>query len=228
MSDDADAVGLARRVAAAMWADDAASAALGMRITSVEPGRAVLEMPVRADMVNGHGIAHGGLVFALADSAFAFACNSRNRRTVAQACDIVFVAPARSGDVLVAEAVERTTFGRNGIYDVTVQAVRWDGTEDGGPRLIAEFRGRSRQIEGTIVGPEAEQTAEQAGFEEAGFEEACFEEAGFEQADLDEQGTDEQGTDEQGTDEQGSEEHGLDESGFERQGFEQQQSEERA
>ncbi len=213
MSDDADAVGLARRVAAAMWADDAASAALGMRITSVEPGRAVLEMPVRADMVNGHGIAHGGLVFALADSAFAFACNSRNRRTVAQACDIVFVAPARSGDVLVAEAVERTTFGRNGIYDVTVQAVRWDGTEDGGPRLIAEFRGRSRQIEGTIVGPEAEQTAEQAGFEEAGFEEA-----GFEQADFDEQGTDEQGT----------EEHGLDESGFERQGFEQQQSEERA
>ena len=223
MSDDADAVGLARRVAAAMWADDAASAALGMRITSVEPGRAVLEMPVRADMVNGHGIAHGGLVFALADSAFAFACNSRNRRTVAQACDIVFVAPARSGDVLVAEAVERTTFGRNGIYDVTVQAVRWDGTEDGGPRLIAEFRGRSRQIEGTIVGPEAEQTAEQAGFEEAGFEEAgfeeaCFEEAGFEQADFDEQGTDEQGT----------EEHDLDESGFERQGFEQQQSEERA
>jgi acyl-CoA thioesterase len=138
---------LARAVAAAMWADDAASAGLGMRLVSVGPGRAVLEMPVRADMVNGHGIAHGGFVFTLADSAFAFACNSRNRRTVAQACDIVFVIPARLGDVLVAEAVERTTYGRNGIYDVTVRR--------GDDELVAEFRGRSRQIDGTFIEEES-------------------------------------------------------------------------
>ena len=133
---------LAQKVVQAMWDEDAASAGLGMRLVSAAVGRAVLEMPVRADMVNGHGIAHGGFVFSLADSAFAFACNSRNQRAVAQACDIVFVAPVRLGDVLVAEAVERATFGRNGIYDVTV---RRDG------ELVAEFRGRSRQISGTIL-----------------------------------------------------------------------------
>lgn len=138
---------LAAAVAAAMWSEDAASAGLGMRLVTVSAGRAVLEMPVRADMVNGHGIAHGGFVFTLADSAFAFACNSRNRRTVAQACDIVFVAPAQLGDVLVAEAVERTSFGRNGIYDVTVSR--------GDTEVIAEFRGRSRQINGTFL-PEPE------------------------------------------------------------------------
>ena len=134
---------LARAVAAAMWADDAASSGLGMRLVSVAAGRAVLEMPVRADMVNGHGIAHGGFVFTLADSAFAFACNSRNQRTVAQACDIVFVTPARLGDILVAEAVERASYGRNGIYDVTVRR--------GDNELIAEFRGRSRQINGSFL-----------------------------------------------------------------------------
>jgi acyl-CoA thioesterase len=134
---------LARAVAAAMWADDAASSGLGMRLVSVTAGRAVLEMPVRADMVNGHGIAHGGFVFTLADSAFAFACNSRNQRTVAQACDIVFVTPARLGDILVADAVERASYGRNGIYDVTVRR--------GDNELIAEFRGRSRQINGSFL-----------------------------------------------------------------------------
>ena len=134
---------LARAVAAAMWADDAASSGLGMRLVSVAAGRAVLEMPVRADMVNGHGIAHGGFVFTLADSAFAFACNSRDQRTVAQACDIVFVTPARLGDILVAEAVERASYGRNGIYDVTVRR--------GDNELIAEFRGRSRQINGSFL-----------------------------------------------------------------------------
>jgi acyl-CoA thioesterase len=134
---------LARAVAAAMWADDAASSGLGMRLVSVAAGRAVLEMPVRADMVNGHGIAHGGFVFTLADSAFAFACNSRNQRTVAQACDIVFVTPAKLGDILVAEAVERASYGRNGIYDVTVRR--------GDNELIAEFRGRSRQINGSFL-----------------------------------------------------------------------------
>lgn len=134
---------LARAVAAAMWADDAASSGLGMRLVSVAAGRAVLEMPVRADMVNGHGIAHGGFVFTLADSAFAFACNSRNQRTVAQACDIVFVTPAKLGDILVADAVERASYGRNGIYDVTVRR--------GDNELIAEFRGRSRQINGSFL-----------------------------------------------------------------------------
>src|SRR6185436_7617070 len=133
---------LAARVAAAMWAEDTASAGLGMRLVDVGEGTARLEMPVREDMVNGHGIAHGGFVFSLADSAFAFACNSRNQVTVAQACDIVFVAPARRGDLLVAEAHERTAFGRNAIYDVTVTR---------GDEVIAEFRGRSRQLSGTIL-----------------------------------------------------------------------------
>ncbi|MEU4606870.1 hydroxyphenylacetyl-CoA thioesterase PaaI [Kribbella sp. NPDC023972] len=137
MSDD-----LAARVAAAMWAEDTASVGLGMRLIAVGEGTARIEMPVRDDMVNGHGIAHGGFVFSLADSAFAFACNSRNRVTVAQTCDIVFVAPAKRGDVLVAEARERTSYGRNAIYDVTVRR---------GDEVIAEFRGRSRQLSGTII-----------------------------------------------------------------------------
>lgn len=133
---------LAARVVAAMWVVDAASAGLGMRVVDVGAGRATVEMTIRDDMVNGHGMAHGGFVFALADTAFSFACNSRNVQTVAQGCDIVYVAPAQRGDVLVAKAVERASYGRNGIYDVTVRR---------GDQLIAEFRGRSRQIGGTIV-----------------------------------------------------------------------------
>jgi acyl-CoA thioesterase len=93
-------------------------------------------------MANGHSIAHGGFVFALADTAFAFACNSYNERAVAQACDIVFAAPTRVGDVLVATAVERHRFGRNGIYDIRVTR---------GGDVIAEFRGRSRTIGGALV-----------------------------------------------------------------------------
>ena len=140
---------VAERSAATMWAGDAASQALGMVLDEVRPGYARMSMRVRADMVNGHSICHGGLVFALADSAFAFACNSYNRVAVAQACDIMFVAPARLGDVLVAEAVERSRFGRNGIYDVTVTAGADGGSGGGG--LVAEFRGRSRQIAGTLA-----------------------------------------------------------------------------
>jgi phenylacetic acid degradation protein PaaD len=140
---------VAERSAATMWAGDAASQALGMVLDEVRPGYARMSMRVRADMVNGHSICHGGLVFALADSAFAFACNSYNRVAVAQACDIVFVAPARLGDVLVAEAVERSRFGRNGIYDVTVTAGADGGSGGGG--LVAEFRGRSRQVAGTLA-----------------------------------------------------------------------------
>jgi acyl-CoA thioesterase len=149
---------LAAKVAAAMWAEDTASAALGMRLVRVAEGTAVLELTVRADMVNGHGIAHGGFIFTLADSAFAFACNSRNQVTVAQGCDIVFIAPAQRGDVLVAEARERVSYGRNGIYDVTVRR---------GDDLIAEFRGRSRQLSGTVIKRGAESGAvTQSGVEE--------------------------------------------------------------
>lgn len=133
----------AERATAAMWADDAASQAMGMRLGEVGPGRARVSMTVRDDMVNGHAICHGGYVFALADSAFAFACNSYNRVSVAQACDITFVTPARLGDLLRADAVERARYGRNGIYDVTVR--RDDGD------LVAEFRGRSRELDGTLA-----------------------------------------------------------------------------
>jgi phenylacetic acid degradation protein PaaD len=141
---------LAEQSAAAMWADDAASQAMGMTLDEVHPGYARLSMAVRSDMVNGHGICHGGFVFALADSAFAFACNSYNRSTVAQACDIVFVAAARLGDDLVAEAVELTRFGRNGVYDVTVRRAGAAEAEH-----VAVFRGRSREIGGTLVPEES-------------------------------------------------------------------------
>ncbi|MFI5729721.1 hydroxyphenylacetyl-CoA thioesterase PaaI [Kribbella sp. NPDC051587] len=137
---------LANRVAAAMWAEDSASAGLGMRLVEVAEGMASVEMTIRDDMANGHGMAHGGFIFCLADSAFAFACNSRNQVTVAQACDIVFVAPAHRGDLLTATATERTSFGRNAVYDVTVRR---------GDDVIAEFRGRSRQLSGTIVEEQA-------------------------------------------------------------------------
>jgi acyl-CoA thioesterase len=132
---------VARRAAAAMWADDPASRSLGMRIVDVAPGRAVLEMPVREDMVNGHAIGHGGLTFTLADSAFAFACNTYNRRTVARECEIRFLTPTRLGDLLVAEAVERTREGRDGVYDVTVRC---------GDTVVAEFVGHSREIRGVL------------------------------------------------------------------------------
>jgi acyl-CoA thioesterase len=135
----------ARRSAEAMWAGDRASQALGMRIVEVGPGRAVLEMPVREDMVNGHAIGHGGLTFSLADSAFAFACNSYNRSTVAAGAEIRFTAPTRLGDVLVAEAVERSREGRDGVYDVTVRC---------GDTVVAEFVGRSKEIRGTLFDEE--------------------------------------------------------------------------
>lgn len=131
----------AERSAEVMWDDDRASQALGMRLVSVAPGRAVLEMQVREDMVNGHAIGHGGLTFTLADSAFAFACNSYNRRTVAHECEVRFTAPTRLGDLLVAEAVERSREGRDGTYDVTV---RCDDV------VVAEFVGHSKEIRGTL------------------------------------------------------------------------------
>ncbi len=120
-----------------MMAGDKASAGLGIELVEHGPGRARARMVVRDDMVNGHNIAHGGLVFSLADTAFAGACNSWGPVTVAAACDIVFVAPARAGDVLEAHAHVRTRHGRNGIYDVTVRR---------GNDVIAEFRGRSHEM----------------------------------------------------------------------------------
>lgn len=121
--------------AAEMFARDKASQALGMSVVELEPGRAVLEMTVTDLMVNGHGIAHGGYVFLLADSAFAGACNYPGAVTVAASAEIVFVSATRAGDRLTATAVERHRAGKSGIYDVTVRC---------GDRLVAEFRGLSR------------------------------------------------------------------------------------
>lgn len=124
-----------------MWADDRASQALGMELDDVGPGTATMRMAVREDMVNGHDIGHGGLTFTLADSAFAFACNSYGRRTVAAGAEIRFLAPTRLGDVLVARAEERSRDGRDGTYHVTVTA---------GETVVATFVGRSREIGGTF------------------------------------------------------------------------------
>ena len=134
---------LAEDTAAAMWARDNAAQALGMRIERVSPGAALLSMAVRKDMVNGHHICHGGMIFALADTAFAYACNSYNNNTVASACHIDFLAPAREGEVLEAEACERSAAGRTGVYDITVR------TQDG--RNIALFRGKSYRISGEVI-----------------------------------------------------------------------------
>lgn len=131
----------ARRSAEAMWADDRASQSLGMEIAEVGPGRAVLTMRLGPDMANGHGIAHGGFIFALADSAFAFACNSYNHVAVAQHNSITYLSPGRVGEVLTAVAGEVHRAGRSGTYDVVVTG------EDG--RKVALFRGASRQLGGS-------------------------------------------------------------------------------
>ena len=122
-----------------MWADDEASRGLGMEVLDLGLDHARVRMTISSVMVNGHAIAHGGYLFILADSAFALACNSRGRLTVAAGADIAFVAAARLGDVLVADATQRTTYGRSGITDVTVSR-ECDGA------VIAEFRGRSRSL----------------------------------------------------------------------------------
>jgi acyl-CoA thioesterase len=132
----------ARRSAEAMWAQDGASRWLGMRIDEVDEGMAVLSLSVEPHHCNGHGICHGGITFSLADSAFAFACNSRNQSTVAQTNTITYTAPARLGDRLTATAREVSLTGRSGIYDVSVTA------RDG--RTVAEMRGLSRAIRGHL------------------------------------------------------------------------------
>lgn len=134
---------LAEACARAMWAEDQASAGLGMAIARIAPGECDMTMRIEARMVNGHGICHGGFIFALADSAFAFACNSFNRRAVAQSNTITYLRPAKLGDMLTARAVQTAAAGRSGITDVTVS--------DGDGRQVALFRGLSRVIEGHLV-----------------------------------------------------------------------------
>ena len=136
----------AESAAAALFERDGASQALGMRLAAVRPGWARVVMRVRADMVNGHGVCHGGMVFALADSAFAFACNSYNESTVAAAATIDFLTGAREGDELTAEAGELWRTRRNGIYEISVCNQRGE--------RIALFRGRSYRIDGKVVDEE--------------------------------------------------------------------------
>lgn len=141
LPDDPQALAvLAGRV---MYERDPASQALAARLDAISPGEASMSMTVRADMLNGHATCHGGFIFALADSTFAFACNSRNQVTVASGCTIDFLAPAFEGDRLTARAVEYSLAGRTGIYDVHVS------NQDGKP--IAVFRGRSYRIKGNVV-----------------------------------------------------------------------------
>jgi len=134
---------LARATAQAMYESDACSRALGIEIVEVRAGYARLRMAVRPDFLNGHRICHGGLIFTLADSAFAFACNSYNVNTVAAGCSIEFLRPVQPGDVLTAEAVEQVLSGRSGVYDIAV-ANRAGET-------VALFRGKSAQIRGTVI-----------------------------------------------------------------------------
>ncbi len=135
---------LARQVSDHMYGNDQASQALGLSLGTVAPGQADMSMTVRADMLNGHKTCHGGFIFALADSTFAFACNSRNAPTVASGCTIDYLAPAFEGDVLTARGVEASLAGRTGVYDIEV--VNQNG------RRIALFRGRSYRLNGTVLG----------------------------------------------------------------------------
>lgn len=135
---------LAARVGEAMFVVDRATKdLLGIELISCEPGRAVMRMTVREAMLNGHDICHGGLIFTLADSTFAYACNSRNLNTVAAGCSIEFLKSAKAGDVLTCEGVERVLQGRHGIYDMTVT------NQD--REVVAMFRGKSTQIKGNVI-----------------------------------------------------------------------------
>jgi acyl-CoA thioesterase len=138
-----DAIERARRVGETMFAVDTASKdTMGMELLSCEPGRAVIRMTVQGLHLNGHQICHGGFIFTLADSTFAFACNSYNRNTVAAGASIEFLKPAHAGDVLTCEAVEQVMSGRHGVYDMKVTNQRSE--------VVAMFRGKSAQIPGTV------------------------------------------------------------------------------
>jgi acyl-CoA thioesterase len=139
-----DPQALAEAASAAMWRNDAASQGLGMRLLRVAPGEADMSMTVEPYMLNGHGSCHGGFLFALADSAFAFACNSFNQRTVAQACGITYLRPGRAGSLLTACARLSAQSGRSGVYDVRIS--------DAAGEVVALFQGQSREIGGSVTG----------------------------------------------------------------------------
>jgi acyl-CoA thioesterase len=139
---------IAEACAAAMYERDYAAQAMGIELVEIRPAYARMTMAVRKDMVNGHDIGHGGMIFTLADTAFAYACNSRNEATVAAGCMIDFVSPARLGDVLTAEAKERALAGRTGVYDVEVSNQNRE--------LIALFRGNSYRIKGQVIAESVE------------------------------------------------------------------------
>jgi acyl-CoA thioesterase len=134
---------LAELAGKAMYERDPASQALGMTLDEIRPGYARMSMPVRGDMLNGHGTCHGGYIFMLADSAFAFACNSHNNVTVGAGCTIDYLAPGREGDLLTAQAVEQALTGKTGVYDIMVT------NQEG--RKIALFRGKSHRVSGHVV-----------------------------------------------------------------------------
>jgi len=138
-----DAHALARACTEAMWELDATSRAHGLTLVSAAPGEAVLAMTVADSMANWHGTCHGGFIYLLADTAFGYACNSRNQRMVGQYCTVAYINPAQRGERLTAFAVERQREGRSGIYDVAVK--REDGT------IVAEFRGHARSVAGHIL-----------------------------------------------------------------------------
>jgi acyl-CoA thioesterase len=141
-----DAYQLAAKVGETMFALDRASKDfMGMELVSCEPGRAVMRMTVRGEMLNGHEICHGGMIFTLADSTFAFACNSHNKVTVASGCSIEFLKPSRAGDVLTCEGVEQLLQGRYGVYDMKVSNQHGE--------IVAMFRGKSTTIQGTVLPP---------------------------------------------------------------------------
>ena len=141
---EAEAADLARRVGESMYAaDEASKDTMGMELLACQPGRASMRMAVRPLHLNGHKICHGGFIFTLADSTFAYACNSRNHATVANGCSIEFLRPAHEGDVLTAEGVEQTLSGRHGIYDIRVSNQKG--------QAVALFRGKSTQISGTVI-----------------------------------------------------------------------------
>jgi acyl-CoA thioesterase len=144
MTQHTDAQALARRVAESMFEGDRASRdTMGMELVSCDPGRAIMRMTVRELHLNGHHICHGGFIFTLADSTFAFACNSRNRVTVASGGSIEFLKPGQLGDVLTCEGIEQVLQGRHGIYDMTVRNQRGE--------TVAVLRGKSAQIQGTVI-----------------------------------------------------------------------------
>ena len=145
MNAPSDPQARAEAVGRELYARDTASQALGITLEEIRPGYARMKMTVRADMVNGHDLAHGGLIFTLADSTFAFACNSHNHVTVAQGATIEFLAPGKAGDVLTAEGHEQHSSGRTGVYDITVK------DQDG--RTIALFRGKSFRLGTHILKP---------------------------------------------------------------------------